>query len=145
MNLQRAIEIAVEAHRTQFDKAGAPYILHPLRVMFSVETEEERIVAVLHDVVEDGPGWTFERLEAEGFAASVIDALRLVTKRPEDQGGDEESYLRFVRRTLPNAVARRVKIADIRDNLDATRFKELTEKDCLRMNRYLAALRELGA
>ncbi len=145
MNLQRAIEIAVEAHRTQFDKAGAPYILHPLRVMFSVETEEERIVAVLHDVVEDGPGWTFERLEAEGFSASVIDALRLVTKRPEDQGGDDESYLRFVRRTLPNAVARRVKIADIRDNLDATRFKELTERDRLRMNRYLAALRELGA
>lgn len=145
MNLQRAIEIAVEAHGTQFDKAGAPYILHPLRVMFSVETEEERIVAVLHDVVEDGPGWTFERLEAEGFSASVIDALRLVTKRPEDQGGGEESYLRFVRRTLPNAVARRVKIADIRDNLDATRFKELTERDRLRMNRYLAALRELGA
>ena len=144
MNLQRAIEIAVEAHRTQFDKAGAPYILHPLRVMFSVETEEERIVAVLHDVVEDGPGWTFERLEDEGFAASVIDALRLVTKRTEDQGGDDESYLRFVRRTLPNAVARRVKIADIRDNLDATRFKELTERDRLRMNRYLAALRELG-
>lgn len=145
MNLQRAIEIAVEAHRTQFDKAGAPYILHPLRVMLSVETEEERIVAVLHDVVEDGPGWTFERLEAEGFTASVIDALRLVTKRPEDQGGDEESYLRFVSHTLPNAVARRVKTADIRDNLDATRFKELTERDRLRMNRYLAALRELEA
>ena len=145
MNLQRALEIAVEAHRTQFDKAGAPYILHPLRVMFSVETEEERIVAVLHDVVEDGPGWTLERLEAEGFSASVIDALWLVTKRPEDQGGDEESYLRFVRRTLPNAVARRVKIADVRDNLNATRFKELTERDRLRMNRYLAALRELGA
>lgn len=144
MNLQRAIEIAVEAHRTQFDKAGAPYILHPLRVMFSVETEEERIVAVLHDVVEDGPGWTFERLETEGFSASVIDALRLVTKRPEDEGGDDEGYLRFVRRTLTNAVARRVKIADIRDNLNAARFKELTERDRLRMNRYLAALRELA-
>lgn len=145
MNLQRAIEIAVEAHRDQSDKAGAPYILHPLRVMMSVDTDEERIVAVLHDVVEDGPGWTFERLEAEGFPASVIAALRLVTKRPEDQGDDEESYLRFVRRTLPNAVARRVKIADIRDNLNATRLKELTDRDRLRMNRYLAALRVLEA
>ena len=145
MNLQRAIEIAVEAHRNQSDKAGAPYILHPLRVMMSVDTEEERIVAVLHDVVEDGPGWTFERLVAEGFPASVIDALRLVTKRPEDRGDDEESYLRFVRRTLPNPVARRVKIADIRDNLNATRLKELTERDRLRMNRYLAALRVLAA
>lgn len=145
MNLQRAIEIAVEAHRNQSDKAGAPYILHPLRVMMLVDTEEERIVAVLHDVVEDGPGWTFERLVAEGFPASVIDALRLVTKRPEDQGDDEESYLRFVRCTLPNAVARRVKIADIRDNLNATRLKKLTERDRLRMNRYLAALRVLEA
>ena len=145
MNLQRAIEIAVEAHRSQSDKAGAPYILHPLRVMMSVETEEERIVAVLHDVVEDGPGWTFERLEEEGFPSLVIDALRLVTKRPEDQGDDEESYLRFVLRTLTNPMARRVKIADIRDNLNATRLKDLTEKDRLRMNRYLAALRVLEA
>lgn len=136
MNLQRAIEIAVEAHRTQFDKAGAPYILHPLRVMFVLETEEERIVAVLHDVVEDGPGWTFERIESEGFSASVINALKLVTKRPEDEGGDDKAYLRFVQRTLADPVARRVKIADIRDNLNATRLKELTEKDRLRMNRY---------
>ena len=63
LNLQRAIEIAVEAHREQTDKAGAPYLLHSLRVMMSLDTDEERIVGVLHDVVEDGPGWTFERLE----------------------------------------------------------------------------------
>jgi (p)ppGpp synthase/HD superfamily hydrolase len=145
MNLHRAIEIAAEAHRHQTDKAGAPYILHPLRVMSAMTTEEERIVAVLHDVVEDGPGWTFERLEAEGFSASVMNALRLVTKLPEDEGKDTDTYLRFVRRTKQNPVARRVKTADIRDNLDATRLQELTEKDRLRMNRYLAALRELGA
>lgn len=57
MNLHRAIEIAAEAHRDQTDKAGAPYLLHPLRVMMSLDTDEERIVGVLHDVVEDGPGW----------------------------------------------------------------------------------------
>ena len=86
MNLQRAIEIAAEAHRGQTDKAGAPYLLHPLRVMMPLETDDERIVGVLHDVVEDGPGWTFKRLEEEGFSPTVLDALRLVTKRPEDEG-----------------------------------------------------------
>ena len=82
MNLERAVSIAVAAHKGQTEKAGAPYILHPLRVMQSLDTDLERIVGVLHDVVEDGPGWSFERLEAEGFGADVIEALRLVTKRP---------------------------------------------------------------
>lgn len=144
MNLEHAIALATEAHRGQRDKAGAPYILHPIRVMLSLETTEERIVGVLHDVVEDGgPDWTFERLTAEGFAPGVIDALRLVTKRPEDQGDDLDTYLRFVRRTMTNPVARRVKLADIRDNLDVTRMQTVTERDATRLNKYLAALRLL--
>ncbi|MDO5643371.1 MAG: hypothetical protein Q4G26_13430 [Paracoccus sp. (in: a-proteobacteria)] len=143
MNLQRAIEIAVEAHRNQTDKAGAPYLLHPLRVMMSMETDDERIVGVLHDVVEDGPGWGFERLEEEGFSSTVLDALRLVTKRPEDEGDSEAVYVEFVRRVNANKIARRVKTADILDNLNASRLSALTEKDMRRMNRYLAALREL--
>ena len=143
MNLQRAIEIAVEAHRGQTDKAGAPYLLHPLRVMMSLDTNEERIVGVLHDVVEDGPGWTFERLEEEGFSPAVIEALRLVTKRPEDEGDCEAVYVAFVRRAKGNKIARRVKSSDILDNLNASRLSALTEKDMHRMNRYLAALREL--
>ena len=143
MKLQRAIEIAVEAHRGQTDKAGAPYLLHPLRVMMSLDTDEERIVGVLHDVVEDGPGWTFERLEEEGFSPAVLDALRLVTKRPEDEGDSETFYVAFVRRAKGNKIARRVKTADILDNLNASRLSALTEKDMRRMNRYLTALREL--
>lgn len=143
MKLQRAIEIAVEAHRGQTDKAGAPYLLHPLRVMMSLDTDEERIVGVLHYVVEDGPGWTFERLEGEGFSSTVLDALRLVTKRPEDEGDSEAVYVAFVRRAKGNKIARRVKTADILDNLNASRLSALTEKDMRRMNRYLAALREL--
>lgn len=143
LNLQRAIEIAAEAHREQTDKAGAPYLLHPLRVMMSLEAEDERIVGVLHDVVEDGPGWTFERLEEEGFSPTVLDALRLVTKRPEDEGDSEAVYVAFVRRAKGNKIARRVKTADILDNLNASRLSALTEKDMRRMNRYLAALREL--
>ena len=65
--LQRAIEIAVEAHKGQADKAGAPYIFHSLRVMLSLKTDDERIVGVLHDVVEDCESWGFERLESEGL------------------------------------------------------------------------------
>ena len=143
MNLERAISIAVEAHKGQIDKAGAPYILHPIRVMQSLETDHERIVGILHDVVEDGPGWTFERLEEEGFSPDVIEALRLVTKRPEDEGKDIDAYLRFVRRSLTNPVARRVKAADIRDNLDLTRLSEITPKDVARLTKYTVALRTL--
>lgn len=143
MDLQRAIEIAVEAHKGQFDKAGAPYILHPLRVMQSLDTENERIVAVLHDVVEDGPGWTFERLEAEGFSPEVIAALELVTKRVEDEGDHDETYLRFVRRALTNPIARRVKAADIRDNLDLKRLVDITDRHVKRLKRYRRALAEL--
>ena len=75
MNLERAIRIAVEAHAGQIDKANEPYILHPLRVMFDVEGEVARMVAVLHDVVEDNEGWTFERLREEGFSPAIIEAL----------------------------------------------------------------------
>ena len=138
MNLQIAIEIAAEAHREQTYKAGAPYLLHPLRVMMSLETNDERIVGILHDVVDDGPGWTFERFEEEGFSPTVLDALRLVTKRPEDEGDSEAVYVAFVRRAKGNKIARRVKT-----NLNASRLSALTEKDMRRMNRYLAALRDL--
>ncbi len=90
--LERAIAIAVEAHAGQIDKAGAPYILHPLRVMLAVSSTDERIAAVLHDVCEDCPGWTPDRLRAEGFAPQIIAALDSVTKR-EGEGYDD-----FVRR-----------------------------------------------
>ena len=85
--LERAIEIAVEAHKGQLDKGGNPYILHPLRVMMSVDLELEKIVAVLHDVVEDS-NWTFEALLAEGFSNEVIEALKSVTKKSDNEDYD---------------------------------------------------------
>ena len=85
MNLENAIKIAVEAHTGQVDKGGNPYILHPLRVMLSVHREEERIAGVLHDVVEDCAGWSWERLEAEGFSEEIIQALKSVSKTPEEE------------------------------------------------------------
>jgi len=137
--LERAIEIAVEAHKGQIDKGGSPYILHPLRVMMSVDLELEKIVAVLHDVVEDS-NWTFEALLAEGFSIEVIEALQSVTKESPD-----EDYDLFIQRAIHNPIGRKVKLADLRDNLDVTRITELVEKDLQRINKYKKALKILSA
>lgn len=130
--LAKAIRIASQVHEQQFDKGGDPYILHPLRVMARVTTGDEKIVAVLHDVVEDGEGWTFERLRDEGFSETVIEALKHVTKLP----GEEDDYDAFIRRAAKNAVASRVKLADLEDNLDLKRIKSPTQKDFERITKY---------
>lgn len=135
--LERAIAIALEAHRGQTDKAGAPYILHPLRVMLSLNSTEERIVGVLHDVVEDSP-WTFEALAEEGFSAAVIEALRSVTKL------EGEPYEEFVLRASRNAIGAKVKLADLRDNSDLSRIANPTEKDYERLEKYQRAIRSLA-
>jgi (p)ppGpp synthase/HD superfamily hydrolase len=131
--LERAIAIAAEAHTGVVDKAGAPYILHPLRVMLGVSMLDERMVAVLHDVVEDTP-WNFGRLRAEGFSETVIAGLDSVTKRTG------EDYEAFVRRAASNPIGRRVKLADLTDNLDLSRIANPTEKDFTRMEKYRRAV-----
>src|SRR5215469_14471918 len=113
-NLERAIAIAVEAHKGQKDKSGAPYILHPLRVMGRVNSNVEKIVAILHDVVEDTK-WTFDDLRREGFSESIIQSIDCVTKR------EGEAYEDFVKRSASNPLAKRVKIADLEDNMDLRR------------------------
>jgi (p)ppGpp synthase/HD superfamily hydrolase len=135
--LERAIQIAVEAHTGATDKGGNPYILHPLRVMFALSTDEERIVGILHDVVEDcsDQGWTFSRMEEEGFSDKVLSGLRAVTKLE-----GETDYQAFVHRAANDPIGRRVKIADITDNLDVTRIPEITDKDLMRISRYKKAL-----
>jgi (p)ppGpp synthase/HD superfamily hydrolase len=133
-NLERAIAIAAEGHAGQFDKAGEPYILHPLRVMLSCASPDERIVGVLHDVVEDCPGWTFDRLRQEGFSDTVLAALDSVTVRAG------ESYEAFVERAAANAIGRRVKLADLRDNCDLTRISAPTERDFARIDKYRRAI-----
>tara|TARA_R110002110_G_scaffold415594_1_gene651269 strand:- start:2061 stop:2477 length:417 start_codon:yes stop_codon:yes gene_type:complete len=133
MNLERAIEIAVTAHKGQTDKAGEPYVLHPLRMMMSLTTAEERIVGVLHDVVED-TDWTFERLRSESFSETIMEALQSVT---EVQGVD---YGDFILRARANLVGRRVKIADVTDNMDLRRISEPTDRDFKRLKKYRKAL-----
>ena len=153
MNLENAIKIAVEAHTGQVDKGGNPYILHPLRVMLSLDREEERIVGVLHDVVEDCAGWSWERLEAKGFSEEIIQALKSVSKTPEEEAEyrslseDQklDHYLEFIERAKANEIGRQVKAADIKDNLDISRIDDITQKDIHRLNRYKAALKLIDA
>ena len=137
MNLERAIEIAVEAHKGVKDKGGTPYIVHPLAVMLSLETENEKIVGVLHDVVEDS-AWTFEKLTDEGFSSEIVDAVRSVTKASEDS-----DYSDFIRRAKSNPIGRKVKIADLKHNMDVTRIPDLSADDLERLNKYKAALKKL--
>ena len=135
--LERAIQIATEAHKGQIDKAGKDYIGHPLRVMEMGKTEEEKIVGVLHDVVEDGD-WTFDALEAEGFTHEVIAALKCVTKTSENENYDE-----FIERVKKNPLAVAVKINDLTDNMDIRRLPYLSDKDVKRLKKYLKAYKKL--
>lgn len=137
--LERAIAIAVQAHEGQTDKNGQPYILHPLRMMLRFRSEAEMMVAVLHDVVEDNPAWNFERLRQEGFAEDIIIAVDHLTRR------ESESYEEFADRAGSHPLARQVKLADLEDNMDLKRLKELTEKDKERLARYHRAWGKLTA
>lgn len=136
--LERAIEIAARAHAGQVDKAGQPYVLHPLRVMLRVAGPEERIVAVLHDVLEDSDV-TAAALREEGFSEAVLAALESVSRRPG------EDYEAFVRRAGMNRIGRRVKLADLADNSDPSRIPAPTEQDRARFEKYRRALEILRA
>jgi len=131
--LDRAIEIAVNAHRHQLDKGGAPYILHPLRVMLAMETLEERIAAVLHDVVEDS-NVTLDNLKQEGFSDEVVVAVGMLTRKKD------EDYKTFIRRVSVNKLARRVKMADLQDNMDLRRIPNPTPADRARSSKYYNSL-----
>lgn len=135
--LERAIEIAVEAHSGQLDKSGCEYIGHPLRVMAAGNTIEEKIVGVLHDVVEDSE-WTFEMLVAEGFSAEIVEALRCLTRLSET-----EPYDKFIARVKSNPLAVAVKLNDLTDNMDIRRLPYISDKDVKRLKRYLKAYKQL--
>jgi len=127
--LEKAIEIAASAHAGQVDKAGQPYILHPLKVMLRVHTEFERIAAVLHDVVED-TSITLATLIEMGFPIQVIDAVAALTKLPG------ESRIQAAARAGGNAIALQVKLADNAENMDLSRIAQPTDKDHARLEEY---------
>jgi (p)ppGpp synthase/HD superfamily hydrolase len=134
--LEDAISIAAEAHRGQRDKAGAAYLLHPLRLMMRMDSEAAMMAAVLHDVVEDSD-WTLASLRERGFSEEVVAAVACLTHR------DGESYEEFVERVKPNPLARRVKLADLEDNMNVLRIGQLGPKDLQRLEKYHRAWRVL--
>jgi (p)ppGpp synthase/HD superfamily hydrolase len=137
-NIDTALEIAIQAHSGQKDKAGKPYILHPLRLMHQCDTDEEKIVALLHDVVEDS-GVTLEMLRESGFPSNIVEAIGCLTK------SNGELYAVFIQRISVNKLATKVKIKDIGDNLDVGRLESLSENDLERIKKYHESLKFLEA
>lgn len=130
--LAKAIKLCYEAHKNQVDKGGSPYYLHPIYVALNMKTEEQKIVALLHDVVEDTE-ITIEDLKNKGFSKKIVDAVEVITKK-------KESYETYLRKVKENDLARAVKIGDIKNNMDVSRLKEITEKDIARIEKYRKAL-----
>ena len=136
--LEAAIALACDSHRGQTDKAGQPYILHPLRLMLSFASIDEQTVAVLHDVVED-TSITLDRLRELGFDARVVAAIDALTRR---QG---EAYDDFINRVAADPLATRIKIRDLQDNLDVSRLPSLGDQELRRVAKYHRALVQLKA
>ena len=135
--LNRAIVIAMEAHEGQLDTHnGRPYIEHPFRVMNAGHTLQEKIVGILHDVVEDTP-WTLAQLTEEGFSKEILDGVDAMSRR------NNESYDEYILRLRENPIAVRVKLNDLTDNMDIRRWDEIQYHDLARLQKYLEAYKLL--
>lgn len=135
--IARAVELAAKAHAGQRDKAGQPYILHPLRLMMSMDTHAEMMTAVLHDVIEDSDS-TPDDLRELGISEEVVEAVELLSRR------QSETYEQFIERIKSNELARKVKLVDLADNMDLSRLDDIGEKDLERLAKYHRAYKELS-
>lgn len=138
MDLTHAIALAKQAHQGQVDKAGKPYIEHPLRVMQGMDSDVGRIVGVLHDAIEDSD-LTLDQLVEAGFGGHIVAAIDAITKR------EGEAYETYLDRVIANPIALRVKIADMSDNMNIARIAEPTPKDWQRLEKYREILPKLQA
>ena len=134
--IEKSLEIALKAYSGQKDKAGQPYILHPLRIMAKMETEDEMSVAILHDVIEDSD-YTANDLLNEGIPSNVVEAVQLLSKV------EGENYDQFVDRVLTNNLASKVKKADIEDNINILRLDSVSDIDLKRVAKYHKAWKKL--
>lgn len=133
-DVERAVQLAIFAHKGQVDKAGKPYIMHPIAVASMQDTEEGFIVGMLHDVVEDSD-LTLDDLLKQGFSNEVVEAVELLTH------SKDEDYMTYVKRLKGNELAIKVKIADLTHNSDLSRLPVITEKDIQRVeNKYRPAI-----
>ena len=130
--LERAIKLAEKYHEGQFDKGGSQYIEHPLRVMEAVESLEEKILAVLHDVLEDCQV-SKDELIKEGIPKYLVEKLEILCK------GKNEKYFDYIDRIKADKSTINVKLSDLRDNMNLQRLKEITEKDIKRLEKYKKA------
>ncbi len=130
--IEKAFQLASKAHKGQIDRYGKAYIFHPLRVMMKMETEKEKIVAILHDVIEDS-SYTYKDLRDNGFQEVITDAVASISRE------NDEDYFEYIKRVMENPIAIRVKLADLEDNMDIRRIEAVTEKDIERLNKYLKA------
>ena len=131
--LELALSIATKAHRGQFDKAGIDYIEHPIFVASQVDSEEEKAVALLHDVIEDS-SVTAEELLNAGLPETVVTAVQILSKK---KGQDYQTYLKTVK---SNPLARVVKLADLKHNSDLSRLETITDKDLEGLEKYKKAI-----
>lgn len=129
MTIEFAIEIALKYHAGQKDKSGLPYILHPLTVATMVKTETEKIVAILHDIIEDTD--VTEEFLRNYFTDEVVDAVVALTRR------ENESYRNFIHRVSENKIASIVKMKDMEHNMDLSRLGAITATDIMRRDKYL--------
>lgn len=133
---EKAMQIAIKVHKGQLDKGGNDYINHPVRVERRCTCQEDRLVALLHDTIEDGD-ITADYLLMQGFPREIVDAILSVSRNKD------EDYFEFIQRCKANPIGRRVKICDLEDNMDITRLNELTEKDIERLKKYHKAYKML--
>jgi len=136
-SIEKAIAIALEGHKDQKDKSGFPYILHPLRVMLKMDTEDEMIPAVLHDILED-TRIDESYLLSKGINADSIEIIKLLTKNVDDD------YLAYVQKIKTNSIAAKIKKADITDNINILRLPQIEPTDINRLNNYIQAFKILS-
>ena len=129
---QIALELAVEKHKNQTDKAGNPYILHPLHVMENVNSKEGKIVAILHDIIED-TDVTVDYLLKIGLSKRIVDAVVALTR------SKDMDYQEYIKNLSSNPLAKEVKLADLEHNMDLKRLPTLEEKDLERNRKYQIA------
>ena len=127
-----ALKIAIRAHEGQKDKSGRDYVMHPIRVAERCKDPKAKIVALLHDTLED-TDVTGEYLREQGFPEEIVEGIISVTKH------EGETYKEFVRRASKNPIGKEVKKADLEDNMDIRRLKEITDEDVIRLRKYLQA------
>lgn len=127
--LSKALEICYKAHNNQVDKAGKPYYLHPIQVALMCDSTKEKIVALLHDVIED-TSYTIDDLIEIGFDNEIIEAVECLTKRKAEQ------YEYYIKRVSQNPIAKKVKLNDMTHNCDLTRFEKPTSEDLKRVEKY---------